>query len=287
MELLQLRYFRTAAKLQNFSEAAKVHMIPQPAMSKTIRKLEEELGCPLFLRQGKKVMLNTAGALFLRSVEAALDSLDEGVQCISAMQPPLRLYPQAGIRFMPQLATDYWIASKRQIALLSYDDIAGKKARYDLTVMHPLADMSDYSYEVLMEDEICLAVSPAHPFAARKLVSLSELAQEPFIGFDSNNPLRRFIDGFLEEHGIAVQYVFETFDSALFRSMLSGNAGIGLVPKISWQQTASNTVLIPLVERKYRTLVIAWPKGQKLSAQGKAFCQFACGWFAEKKTSAG
>lgn len=96
------------------------------------------------------------------------------------------------------------------------------------------------------------------------------------------NPLRRLIDEFLEEHDLSVRYVFETFDAALFRSMLSGNAGIGLVPRISWQQTPSNTVLIPLVEKKYRTLVIAWPEGQKLSAQGKAFRQFACEWFAEK-----
>lgn len=127
MELLQLRYFRTAAKLQNFSEAAKLHLVPQPAISKTIRKLEDELGCPLFLRQGKKVILNPAGEAFLHSVEAALDALDAGIQNVSAMQPPLRLYPQAGIRFLPQLAADYWIASHRQVVFLSYDDLMGKR----------------------------------------------------------------------------------------------------------------------------------------------------------------
>ncbi len=282
MELLQLRYFRTAARLENFSEAAKIHLVPQPAISKTIRKLEDELGCSLFFRQGKKVILNSAGKAFLRSVEIALDALDKGVQNVSAMQQPLSLYPQAGIRFMAQLATDYWIDSKHQITLLSYSDLTSRKGQYDLTVMHLLPDMSGYEYEVLMKDEICLAVSPSHPYAARRQISLAELADELFVGFDVTNPLRQLIDDFLEEHGLSAHYVFETFDAALFRSMLSGNAGIGLVPRISWQQTPSNTVLVPLVEKKYRTLVIAWKKGKGLSPQGKSFCQFACRWFEEK-----
>ncbi len=282
MELLQLRYFRTAARLQNFSEAAKVHLVPQPAVSKTIRKLEEELGCSLFFRQGKRVILNPAGEAFLSSVETALDALDNGIQNVSAKQPPLYLYPQAGIRFMAQLAADYWIASKHQILLLSYNDLKERKGQYDLTIMHPLKNMSGYEYNVLMEDEIYLAVSPSHPFATRKQVSLTELVNEPFVGFDAANPLRRFIDEFLETYTLSAHYVFETSDAALFRSMVSGNAGIGLVPGVSWRQTSSRTVLIPLTEKKFRTLVIAWPKGQKLSAQGKTFCQFACTWFDEK-----
>lgn len=151
--------------------------------------------------------------------------------------------------------------------------------------MHPLTDMSDFQYEILMEDEICLAVSPSHPFAGRKLVSLTELTEEPFIGFDRNNPLRQLIDAFLTEYGLSVRYVFETHDASLFRSMLSRNAGIGLVPKVSWQQTASDTVLIPLKEKKCRTLVIAWPTGQKLSPQSRMFCKFACEWFQESVIS--
>ncbi len=64
MELLQLRYFRSAAQLENFSKAAEKHMIPQSAMSKTIRKLENELGCELFDRQGKKSLSMTMAGCF-------------------------------------------------------------------------------------------------------------------------------------------------------------------------------------------------------------------------------
>ena len=51
MELLQLRYFKDAAELENFSMVAKKNMVPQPSISKTIGKLEDELGVLLFDRQ--------------------------------------------------------------------------------------------------------------------------------------------------------------------------------------------------------------------------------------------
>lgn len=280
MELLQLRYFRTAAKLQNFSKAAELHMIPQPAISKTIHKLEEELGCPLFDRQGKKVYLNDAGEAFLKYVDQALNQIDKGIDAVANFQPALRLYAQSGIRFVPQLTADYWLASNRSITQVSYGDITVKKERYDVTFMHPLEDMSAYEYRTLMEDSIVLAVSPKHPFASRTEISVQELSDVPLVGFDRYNPLRLFIDAFLAEHHVVPRYAFESPDSYVVRSMITNGAGAGLVPCISWQQTPSNTVLIPLKEKKTRALVIASPEGQTFSKAALQFCEFACEWFA-------
>lgn len=68
MELLQLRYFLTVAEMLNISHAAKHHRIPQPAMSKTISRLEKELGTPLFDRYKNKLTLTPEGEGFYRSV---------------------------------------------------------------------------------------------------------------------------------------------------------------------------------------------------------------------------
>lgn len=76
MELLQLRYFCTAARMQNISHAAAYHQIPQPAMSKTISKLEKELGVPLFEREKNRIRLSTQGQRFYTRVAAALQELD-------------------------------------------------------------------------------------------------------------------------------------------------------------------------------------------------------------------
>lgn len=69
MEWQQLEYFRVVARLEHFGQAAKELAISQPALSRSISKLEEELGVPLFDRMGRSVYLNSFGRVFLERVE--------------------------------------------------------------------------------------------------------------------------------------------------------------------------------------------------------------------------
>ena len=80
MELMRLRYFYTVGKMLNISQAAKIHGIPQPAMSKTISSLESELGVKLFDRSKNHLSLTKAGQLFMPEVEKALEHLDYGIR---------------------------------------------------------------------------------------------------------------------------------------------------------------------------------------------------------------
>lgn len=64
MELLQLQYFRTVARMEHMTKAAKELRIAQPALSKTIARLEEDLGVPLFDRQNRQIKLNEFGRAF-------------------------------------------------------------------------------------------------------------------------------------------------------------------------------------------------------------------------------
>ena len=69
MELLQLRYFKEACESENFSAVANKYMVPQPSISKTIKKLENELGVQLFDRNGKKISLNGNGRYFYEKIK--------------------------------------------------------------------------------------------------------------------------------------------------------------------------------------------------------------------------
>lgn len=77
MELLQLRYFVTVARMLNISKAAEYHRIPQPAMSKTISKLEKELGVALFYRQNNRISLTDEGNSFYKKISQGLGKIDE------------------------------------------------------------------------------------------------------------------------------------------------------------------------------------------------------------------
>src|SRR5215468_8991773 len=79
MELRHLRYFVAAAEAQNVSRAAARLHVSQPALSRQIRDLEEELGFPLFERSAKSVRLTEAGKTFLSEARAVLQRADEAV----------------------------------------------------------------------------------------------------------------------------------------------------------------------------------------------------------------
>ncbi len=78
MELLQLKYFQKVARMEHLSKAAEELHIAQPALSKTIARLEKDLGVPLFDRQKRQIKLNSFGYTFLKQVDIALSALEEG-----------------------------------------------------------------------------------------------------------------------------------------------------------------------------------------------------------------
>lgn len=82
MELNQLRCFRLAAELENLSRTAKFLQISQPSVSQTIRRLEQEMGYPLFRRDGKRIELNRSGEILLDAVIRMEQILEEAKQAI-------------------------------------------------------------------------------------------------------------------------------------------------------------------------------------------------------------
>src|SRR5258708_33114532 len=78
MDLLQLKYFQAVAQLEHMTRAAEQLSIAQPFLSQSIAKLEEDLGVPLFDRQGRRIQLNQFGKVFLKRVERVFVELDEG-----------------------------------------------------------------------------------------------------------------------------------------------------------------------------------------------------------------
>ncbi|MCY9357092.1 LysR family transcriptional regulator [Bacillus spizizenii] len=78
MELNQLEYFKMLAQVQHFTQVAKMLHITQPALSRSIAKLEEELGVPLFERQGRKICLNKYGKMFLKRIQVAITEIEKG-----------------------------------------------------------------------------------------------------------------------------------------------------------------------------------------------------------------
>ena len=197
MELRHLRYFVAVAEAENVLRAAtqKLH-VSQPAVSRQIRDLEDELGVQLFERTGKAVSLTDAGRVFLREARAVLERTDEAVKNVRAFAqtgetelhvgysplPGAQILPvvlRAFQQAMPDVHVRLHDWSNEQIAVGLRD---GRLKVALVARALKRGPFGDFRFEELLREHIRLAVPPNHPFAQRRSVSLADAAQQSFVG---------------------------------------------------------------------------------------------------------
>ena len=293
MELRHLRYFVAVAETQNVLRAAtqKLH-VSQPAVSRQIRDLEDELGVELFERTGKAVHLTIAGSLFLKEARGILERTDEAVRNLHAfvqtgetelqvgynptlraqiVSPTLRAFQQA----MPKVHVklhDYWSNEKMATGL--------RDGRLQLAfIVRPpkRGEHRDLRFEELLREQVRLAISPNHPLARRRSVSLADAAREPFVGLTREDFPDYHV--YLAAIFAAVKNkprVIEEYDSITsVISAIEAGTGVGIAVDALGYSFGSRVELLRLTpEPKPISFCIAARKG-KLSPATEKFWQCA------------
>jgi DNA-binding transcriptional LysR family regulator len=191
MELRHLRYFVTVAELLNFTRAAARLRVAQPALSRQIRDLEEELGASLLERGPRLVRLTDAGATFLPEAKAVLLRAEQAMQSVRAIKsgergrihvgyapsPTVELLPSA-LHAFQNLAPDVRV----NLHDLSSEEML-RGLDICLMVKQGEKALRGLRFECLREYPICVAVSPRHPFARQKHVTLEQVAREPLLAY--------------------------------------------------------------------------------------------------------
>ncbi|KAE8558131.1 LysR family transcriptional regulator, partial [Paenibacillus polymyxa] len=202
MELLQLQYFLAVARLEHVTEAARSLHVTQSSLSKTIQRLEEDLGVPLFDRTGRKLRLNEFGSKFLHRAERALFELEQGKQELSDLSNPelgtlelavttastlpniLREFRRKRpyIQFHVQMLT-----TQEMVTLLHRGEV-------DFCLSSPPVEGNDIECKIVCIDPILVAVPKGHRLADRNSVSLTELREEWFVGVKRGYGTRDLVD---------------------------------------------------------------------------------------------
>jgi LysR family cyn operon transcriptional activator len=186
MELRHLRYFTALAECLNFTRAAERAHVTQSTMSSQIRQLEEEVGCVLFERIGKRVVMTERGELFLEFATRALREVDSGLGALKRSPAEMAGQIRVGAThtfntgFIPQcVATFLERHPTARVAVedLSADDICTSllAGRLDLGIAYRPGDTSGLRFEPLYQEEMVLVVSEQHPFAHRRRLRMAEL----------------------------------------------------------------------------------------------------------------
>ena len=186
MELRHLRYFAALAEQLSFTVAAQKVHVTQSTLSHQIRQLEEELGCRLFEREGRRVTMTEAGELFLERVRNALREVDEGVSTVRFAAEVMTGVVRIGathtfnLHIIPRcvsLFLDRHPSVRVDVLEMTGDGIAQALLRGDLDigVTYKPNDALPLRFEPLYTEEMMLAVGLRHPFAKRRFVRVSEL----------------------------------------------------------------------------------------------------------------
>jgi len=197
MELRHLRYFIGVAEAENVSRAALKLHVSQPALSRQIRDLEEELGFALLKRSAKSVRLTEAGRAFLAEARAVLARAEDAVGAARSIANGARgelhvgYAPSLTARILPPTLRAFQ-AELPNVRVRLHDFsteemLAGLregKLQIAFVVRLPPAMLRGLQFEELARDALCLALAPKHPLARRRTVTLAEAAREPLITYN-------------------------------------------------------------------------------------------------------
>ena len=237
LDLTQLRYFQAVAKAGNVSKAAEKLFVTQPNLSKSIARLEEELGVPLFEHRRGKILLNEYGRVFLSSVELAFNELNNGRQAILRMyesdQHILRLgccVDDFLADVLRDFAEKYPDVGLRQF-ICSYDSVADRllDRTADIIITNGPSASEHLRYLELGQQEYALLMSSRHRLAGEDSLWLQDLREEKFICDSSRMNLSK-LQSLCQQQGFEPKVAYEVESSALIFRLLELDAGISFMP---------------------------------------------------------
>lgn len=285
MRLIQLVYFQKVAQLENVTKAAEELYISQPALSKQMRQLEDELGAPLFLKKGRNIILSPYGQKFYPYVNEALSQINKGVESINQMienkENIYSIHLEVGSMWIPGLIQHFQKTYPELHFNLS-QHTSSNKDDFDFLITSEL-NQEDNFIE-LLEEEILLAVPANHELAKKESISIKDLKKIHVIGLTKQNALRRTLDQYMKQLNVKLDLSHESDDPSTLRGLIKAGIGVTFIPTVLWEDLAgSETVLRSFSEGKLsRKVYLCWKNANKKNPYNDIIIEEISNFFKNK-----
>lgn len=251
MEWNQLQKFLAAAREENISKAAELLDTSQPSLSQTIKRLEEELGYELFVREGKRIRLNESGKVMMQTV-MQMDELMQNTRLrleeLNGMKhPAVSIHIGTASTLLPELLL-YLKERNPQIQYRIHQWKAeNPNAEDDIQILAgPIGNPGND--EILLIEEILLALPANHSLLKKEKILLSDLTQEEFINLNEHWELGKEITMEMNRHLFTPKMTMLVDNPNMMRELLKYHLGIAFVPSVSWHDFAGEEIVIKRVE---------------------------------------
>ncbi len=278
MELQQLQYFMVAAKYQHITKAANSLHIAQPALSQSIKRLEQELDVKLFERKKGGIELSAAGQLLENELKPIMKSLDALPKKLRDAERKQNQTIHLNVLAASILVTNCIIAYKAKHPNVNFQFVQSQSAiDYDLCVTATLPRKNTFTNQMMLEEEFYLAVPATSKYAEYEEINLSDVSEEGFIMMADTRPIRSISDQFCLEAGFTPNIVFESMNFESVRSLISAGLGVGFWPEYSWEDAthSTNMALLPIKSPECkRDIIIAYNEQFSANPIVKDFYEF-------------
>jgi DNA-binding transcriptional LysR family regulator len=279
------------------TRASEKLFVSQSAVSRAVTQLEEELGVPLFYRQGRAVVLSRYGRVFLEHVTRALNILESGKRLLSEQTGEesgivsLGFLNSLGIEMVPRLIKEYrrkhpriqfTLLVQHSGELLMEELVAGS---IDLSLSVPgMFQQNNIRWNHLLDEELIIALPQTHRLAARRTLSMRELSSEPFLALSPDHTVRIIFDKVCADTSFSPKIAFEGMDISTLRGLIAAGLGIGLLPPAPAR--FAGIVEIKLSPgHPIRPLGIGWVDDRYLPASAIEFRKFVVSKFRAESLS--
>jgi LysR family hydrogen peroxide-inducible transcriptional activator len=242
MELDQLRHFVRVAELNSFTRAALAVRLSQPALSRSIARLEEELGQPLLERRSRGVSLTHSGHLLLGRARQILTLVEDARTEISDDGETGRIriaaIPTVAPYFLPEQLRQFQRQCPRAQMIIQEDTTDRLLKRVadgeiDIAIAALPITMKYLLIEPLFEEELLLVMAPEHPLNRRKAIRVSDVESLPFVLLGEAHCLTENVLSFCRQKSFSPVAVERTSQLAMVQELVSLNHGISLIPAMA------------------------------------------------------
>ncbi|MDB1942319.1 LysR substrate-binding domain-containing protein [Clostridium tertium] len=286
MNLQQLEYFKIIAEVENFTKASNLLSVSQPALSKAISKLEEELGVPLFEKSGRNIKLTRFGKMFLSHTKTALLEINKGIKELKEITNSntdsisISSTSSVGTYFMPFIISNFLNENPNTKFQFNHESVKNiicdlKSGKIDLGFYECIEHInipSEIESIPIRKEEYVLIVPKNHYLSNKSEVSLKELENESFVAFciDSKDKMISYSE-FL---GYIPKISIRPSEASMLEGLVAAGAGISIVPNTPIINTNSVSILKIKEKIKDKTIYMGWLKDAYMSPIAKIFKDF-------------
>ncbi len=287
-----LYYFYRVAVHRSVSKASKELLIAQSALSTQLKQLEESLDSTLFNRTKGGMALTDTGDLVFRYASKMFETYDEMKRAMvlaeTEIRGPLHVgsVNSIGIYLLPEILTafhaqfpDVQINLEMHSSNLVLEML--QENQIDLALIAWNRQYPQLESSVIMNNHMVLVAPGNHPLAKKRKLTLKDLADQKFIGYEPGTPTRIMIDSHFKSLGINLDYVLELSNIATIKQLAVAGMGLAFLPRIGLELEVKDKVLkaLEIPEAQFdRPVTVYWKERRVLSRPAQEFISFLKAW---------